>query len=60
MKGMIIVDRMEDNKGTPTKRTGGNNDVQYENDYTNRNQEVGQPKSTDATPEIPQEMPPRT
>lgn len=46
---------MEDSKGKPSKQES--NDTQYENDYTNRNQEIGQPKQTDATPDIPQEMP---
>lgn len=61
------MDRMEDNKATPTKRTGVKNDTGYE-DAGNGNEknlghdlslEINQPGSDNATPSIPSEMPAR-
>ncbi|NLK27954.1 MAG: hypothetical protein GX306_06380 [Clostridiales bacterium] len=50
---------LENNKGTPTKRTGANKDISVENDYKNTTTEIEQPNRTSATPDIPAEMPAR-
>jgi len=55
------MDKLDDNKGTPTKRTGIKNDVV---DLGTKNvdiysREIEQPNRSDATPDIPQEMPVR-
>lgn len=61
------MDRYNDNKATPTKRTGVKNDnnsldTGSDND-NNGNQiispEIAQPNPTSATPNIPAEMPSR-
>lgn len=57
----------DNNKATPTKRTGDNyNDNSSDRDYVNDNNsgqnksvELPQPNSTTATPKIPTEMPSR-
>jgi len=55
------MDKLDDNKGTPTKRTGTKNDVV---DLGTKNvdiysREIEQPNRSNATPDIPQEMPVR-
>lgn len=55
-----MYENMEDNKGTPTKRTGANKDVSTENEVKNdTHTEIEQPNHTSATPDIPAEMPAR-
>lgn len=61
------MDRFDDNRATPKKRTGVNNDISSpdkENDNDkNPTQivapEIAQPNPTSATPTIPTEMPAR-
>ncbi len=51
---------MEDNKGTPTKRTGADKDTNTDNEVKDdTHTEIEQPNHTSATPEIPAEMPAR-
>lgn len=70
------MDKMENNKGTPSKDTGSQNGINYDFDYnteygdgdipeidksksSNSKFEINSPKSMNATPEIPIEMPVR-
>lgn len=55
------MDKLNDSKGTPTKRTGINDkdaDLGSKNDDI-YSREIEQPNHSNATPEIPQEMPVR-
>jgi hypothetical protein len=57
---MIMYRDMEDNKGTPTKRTGADKDTNTDNEVKDdTHTEIEQPNHTSATPEIPAEMPAR-
>lgn len=61
------MDKYNDNKATPTKRTGENKgtsstDVEYDNNNNSSQRiapEILQPNPTTATPNIPTEMPSR-
>ncbi|MDF2543324.1 MAG: hypothetical protein K0S47_3042 [Herbinix sp.] len=56
------MDKMDNNKATPTKRTGLQNDNNSDNNYQNNNTntpEIEQPGPSTATPPIPAEMPAR-
>ena len=61
------MDRLDDNKGTPTKRTGVKNDTSSpnkENDNDNNpiktiSPEISPPNPTSATPTFPTEIPAR-
>lgn len=55
------MDKLDNSKGTPTKRTGVKNedvDLGTKNENIN-SREIEQPSRSDATPDIPQEMPAR-
>ncbi|NLP35116.1 MAG: hypothetical protein GX359_07975 [Clostridiales bacterium] len=55
-----MYNNMENNKGTPTKRTGANKNTNNEMEIKNNpNTEFQQPNRTSATPDIPPEMPAR-
>lgn len=55
------MDQMDNNKGTPTKRTSLRNDINFENFNTSTDfiPEVEQPNPANSTPSIPEEMPAR-
>jgi hypothetical protein len=56
------MDKMDDNKGTPTKRTGAKNEASYDNDMRMEHgnvPEIEQPNPSKGTPSIPAEMPAR-
>lgn len=55
------MDSMEDNKATPTKRTGVKNDTdeRFDNAEHGNKPEVMPPDPANATPSIPTEMPAR-
>ncbi|NLP16959.1 MAG: hypothetical protein GX379_07970 [Clostridiales bacterium] len=53
------MDRYNDNKATPTKRTGVKNDNDDKNKITSITPEITQPNPSSATPTIPSEMPAR-
>lgn len=53
------MDKMNDNKGTPSKDTGSkNNNSDNDVDYKNGS-EIENPNPSTATPEVPDEMPVR-
>lgn len=53
------MDRYNDNKATPTKRTGVKNDNDDKNKITSITPEITQPNPSSAAPTIPSEMPAR-
>lgn len=58
------LDNYDNNRGTPTKRTGSNNNVNLENEFESKPNggdipEIHTPKPSDATNNIPIEIPNR-
>lgn len=52
------MNHMDDSKGTPSKTTNNTNETNY--DFNNRDtSEIEQPNQSNATPDIPDEMPAR-
>lgn len=60
LRGDCDMDKIQDNKGTPTKSTGTKDYTKLDNVFTNKSgdaPEIDQPDPSIATPAIPQEMP---
>lgn len=62
MKGALKMDRMQNNKGTPSKDTGSKNRINLDYDFNTEYGDgdipnIDKPNYSNATPKIPVEMP---